>query len=128
MAKEATGMNKSKVGVVREGKAKPMKASGAGIPGGTPPSQFTGDNQERRDSRPRNSAGANMCSRYNLRGNQKLMGERPGLVPAASQRHRDKRGGEVRQTESDSTRGEGSSPQAEAFLELFDWSPISVLI
>lgn len=62
--------------------------------------------QGSRESLPRSSAGANMCSRYNLHCNQKLTGERPGWEPAASST--ETRGGEASQTsESCSTRGEG---------------------
>lgn len=49
----------------------------------TPLSQSIGSRQGRRETLAHSSAGANMCSRDNLRCNQNLMGERPA-APAAS--------------------------------------------
>lgn len=78
---EATGMCKrlwvkqSDRGVVGERCRSPRR---------TLASQSIGGRQGKRDSVPHSSAGANMCSRYNLRCNQNVMGERPGSATAAS--------------------------------------------
>lgn len=70
-----------------------------------------------------------MCSRYNLFGNQKLMGERPGSAPAASNTETEEEERRDRRRQRVTQRGvKAVSVRAETFLGLFDWSPIAALI